>query len=120
MTIRTSTAVGAAFALAFALNCQAAESYAISASLLHNGKSFGEPSAIVNGNTLTLVEVSGPNGYRLSFIVTDIAEDKIEVAAKLHSPHGDIDPVVVVRPGQPATVTVGELGLTLTVQRSGS
>ena len=120
MVIRKSSIALAAFALFASFNCLAADTYRVTANLSHNGKSFGEPVAVVNADTPASVEVSGPNGYKLGFTVTDLAKDEIKVAATLDSPYGTISPVVVVRPGQPGTVTVGDLELTLTVHRIGS
>ena len=66
------------------------------------------------------MEMSGPSGYKLSFTVTELEPDKIQVAANVESQHGSLAPTVVVRPGKPATVSVGDLSLTLTVHRTGS
>ena len=93
--------------------------YEVSAKLSHAGKSFATPSATVRAGQPANIEVSGPDGYKLTFTVTDLAPDKIQVAASLDSSHGSMAPTVVVRPGQPASVSVGNLGLELTVSRSG-
>jgi len=95
-------------------------SYEVSATLSHAGKSFATPSAIVRADKPASIEVSGADGYKLTLTVTDLAPDKIKVAANLDSSHGAMAPTVVVRPGQPGSVTVGDLSLTLTVSRSGS
>ena len=120
MAIRRSSLTLAAFALLASSTCLAAETYKISASLSQNGKSLGDPVAVVQADTPASVEVSGPNGYKLGFTVTDLAIDEIKVAATLDSSYGNIAPVMVVRPGQPAKVAVGDLELILTVDRSGS
>lgn len=91
--------------------------YEVSAKLTHAGQPFAEPSAVVRANTPASIEVAGPNGYKLTLTVTDMAPDKIQVAADLDSPHGSMAPTVIVRPGQPASVSVGNLGLELTVSR---
>ncbi len=101
-------------------NCAAAETYTVSASLLHNGKQFGAPTLVVEPNTPASMEVTGPSGYKLSLTVSELASDKIKVAATLDSSFGKMAPVVVVHPGQPATVALGELEFGLTVQRTGS
>jgi len=110
----------AAFALSASFGCVAADTYKVTANLSHNGKSFGEPAAVVRADALASVEVAGPDAYKLEFTVTDVAKDEIKVAATLDSSYGTIAPVVIVKPGQPATVTVGDLSLTLTVDRTGS
>ena len=94
-------------------------SYDVSAKLLHAGKSFATPSATVGADKPASIEVSGVDGYKLTLTVTDLAPDKIQVAANLDSSHGSMAPTVVVHPGQPANVSVGDLGLELTVNRSG-
>lgn len=102
------------------LEAAACGSFKVSAQLSHQGKAFAAPSAVVKDGVPASIEVSGPNGYKLSLTVTDVAPDKIRVAATVDSSHGAMAPTLVVRPGQPATVTIGDIGLTLTVQRSGS
>ena len=120
MATRKSSLALAAFALAASFNCLAADTYKVTANLSHNGKSFGAPVAVVKADTPASVEVSGQNGYKLSFIVTNLAKDEIKIATTLDSAYGTIAPVLVVRPGQPGTVSVGDLELTLTVHRTGS
>ena len=120
MVIRKRLIALAAFALLASFNCLAADTYKVTANLSHDGKSFGDPIAVVYADTAATVEVSGPNGYKLGFTVTDLAKDEIKVAATLDSSYGTMAPVVVVRPGQPGTVAVGDLELTLTVHRIGS
>lgn len=93
-------------------------SYEVSATLLHDGKSFAAPSVIVTADKPASIEVSGTDGYKLTLTVTDVSPDRIKVAANLDSSHGSMAPTVVVRPDQPASVSVGKLGLELTVRRS--
>jgi len=97
----------------------AAASYEVSATLSHSGRSFASPSATVLADKPATIQVSGKDGYKLTLIVTDIAADEIKVVASVDSSHGSMAPTVVVRPDQPATVSVGDLGLKLTVRRSG-
>lgn len=93
--------------------------YVISAKLSHQDKVFAEPSAVVRAGEPASMEVSGPNGYKLALTVRELAADKIEVVAAVDSAHCAISPTVVVRPGVPAAVKVGEMSLALTVNRSG-
>ena len=93
--------------------------YEVSAKLMHAGQPFATPNAVVLADKPASIGVTGPGGYKLMLTVTDIAPDKIQVAASLDSSHGSMAPTVVVRPGRPASVSVGELGLELTVRRSG-
>lgn len=110
-----SLALGLSASLSFA---SPPGSYEVAARLTHAGKSFAAPSAVVLANKLASIEVSGPDGYRLTLTLTDLAPDKIQVAAKVDSSYGSMAPTVVVRPGKSASVSVGELGLELTVSRS--
>ncbi len=96
------------------------KTYDVSAVLLHQGDAFASPSAVVKEGVPAINEVHGQDGYRLSLTVTEIARDEIKVDATVNSPHGTITLTVTVRPRQPATVTIGDLGLILTVKRSGS
>ena len=93
-------------------------SYAVSAKLTHAGQSFAAPTAVVLANKPASIEVSGPDGYKLTLTVTDLAPDQIQIAAQVDSLRGSMAPTVVVRPDTPARVSVGDLGLELTVSRS--
>ncbi|WP_162615842.1 hypothetical protein [Solilutibacter oculi] len=92
-------------------------SYEVSAKLTHGGQAFAAPSAVVLANKPASIEVTGPDGYKLTLTVTDLAPDKIQVAAHLDSAYGSMAPTVVVRPDKSASVSVGDLGLELTVSR---
>jgi hypothetical protein len=94
-------------------------SYEVSAKLSHAGKTFGAPSATVQADKPADIEVSGADGYKLTLTITDLAPDEIQVTANLDSSHGSMAPTVVVRPGQLASVSIGDLGLDLTVSRNG-
>ena len=106
-------------ALAFSNFASASDSYTVSATLSHAGESFASPTAIVRANEEARVAVSGDNGYELTFTVTDLAPDQLQVVATVTSEHGSMDPTVIVRPDTPATVSVGHLSLEITVSRSG-
>lgn len=106
-------------ALAFSAVASASDSYKVSATLSHAGESFASPTAIVRAGEEATIVVSGDSGYELTFTVTDLAPDQIQVAANVTSEHGSMDPTVVVRPDTPATVSVGDLRLEITVSRSG-
>ena len=120
MTHRKFAALSAVFAVLVASNCAAADLYKVSADLLHKGKSLGTPSAVVKSDTPASIEVSGPSAFKLSFTVTDLGPDQIKVATSVDSQHGAMAPTLVVHPGAPATVSVGDLSLTLKVDRAGS
>lgn len=94
------------------------DSYEVSAKLTHVGQAFATPSIVVLANKPASIEVAGPDGYKLMLTVTNLAPDKIQVAAHLDSTYGSMAPTVVVRPDTSVSVSVGDLGLELTVSRS--
>ncbi|MFL6585710.1 MAG: hypothetical protein ACJ8GV_02335 [Luteimonas sp.] len=95
------------------------DAFAVSAKLTSAGQTFAEPSAVVLAGSPASIEVAGSDGYTLVVTVSEIAGDQIRIAADLDSSHGSMAPTIVVRPGEPASVWVGDLGLELTVRRSG-
>lgn len=106
-------------ALAFPATAAASDSYEVAATLSHSGEVFASPVAVVRADEEARIAVPGDNGYELVFTVADLAPDQIRVAAHLTSEHGAMDPTLAVRPDIPATVSVGELRLEITVSRSG-
>ena len=120
MTHRKFAALSAVLAALVASNCAASDLYKVSVDLTHKGKSLGAPSAVVKSDTPASIEVSGPSAFKLSFTVTDLGPDQIKVATSVESQHGAMAPTLVVHPGAPATVSVGDMSLTLKVDRAGS
>ncbi|MGY0613483.1 hypothetical protein [Luteimonas sp. A501] len=92
--------------------------YEVSATLSHSGVPFASPALRVEPGVPASVEVVGPDGYTLSLTITEGDEGSVKVSTKLDSSHGSMDPTIIVRPGEPATVSVGDLGLDLTIHRS--
>lgn len=97
------------------LDCAAANAYRVAATLRHGGESFATPMAVVEAGKPATIEVAGARGYKLSLGVEELAEGRLKVSAALASPYGSMSPGLVVVPGQPATVDVGDLGLSVTV-----
>ncbi|MCC5855866.1 MAG: hypothetical protein JJU10_09340 [Idiomarina sp.] len=114
MTLFTRLLALAAF-LPFAT---VAETYSVSATLSHQGAPFASPSAVVRSDTPAAIEVTGDQGFRLTLTLTDLDADQIKVNTSLESAFGSMAPEVTLRPGAPATVIIGDLGLTLLVQRN--
>lgn len=102
-------------ALALSFDCAAADAWRVEATLRHGGESFATPTAVVEAGKPATIEVAGGKGYRLSLGVEEIAEGKLKVSAALASPYGSMSPELIVVPGRPATVGVGDLGLSVTV-----
>jgi hypothetical protein len=94
-------------------------SYYVSAKLSHAGKPFAAPSVTVHAGQPASMEVSGPDGYKLTLTITDVAPDEVQVAASLDSPHGAMEPTMVVRLDQSASVSADDLDLELVVRRNG-
>lgn len=94
-------------------------SYEVTATLSHAGKSFASPSAVVQADKPASIEVSGADGYKFAFTVSDLTSDTIKVVASLDSLYGSMEPTLVVYPGQPASVAVDDLMLEITVRRGG-
>ena len=112
------TVLAAAVLLASSLAPFAARAsgpYAVSLELSHHGEVFATPSVVVRDADPASMEVSGASGYKLVLTVRELAADRIEVVASVDSTHGSISPTVVVKPGVPASMTIGEMGLTVTV-----
>lgn len=92
--------------------------YEVSATLMHSGAVFASPTLSVEAGVTGRVDVSGPNGYTLSLTISDTDQNAIKVETDLDSVHGSMAPTIVVRPGEPASVSVGEFGLGITVRRA--
>jgi hypothetical protein len=109
---------GVAFALALATTASAAPAtWAVEAQLIHKDHVFATPSAVVQDGVPATLEVTGPDGYRLAFIVTSQSADAVALAARLDSPRGNMAPTLVLRPDQPGSIRVGDLTLAVTVHR---
>ena len=112
-------AILACLVFAFPSLAAAADSYRVSATVSHSGKWVAAPSAVVLADKPASIEVPGDDGYTLAFTVTDLEADKIQIAVNLESAHGSMAPTMVIHPDKPATVSVGDLSLEVTVGRSG-
>ncbi|HEY6941203.1 hypothetical protein [Dokdonella sp.] len=119
-TWSTVMAVLASAAFAVAAFAATPGSFQVSATLSHAGQPFAAPSAVVRAGEPASIEVTGADGYTLTLTVTDVAPDEIRVVARLDSAYGSMEPTIVVRPGQPASVAAGDVGLELTVRRDGA
>ena len=98
----------------------ATQAYKVTASLSHSGQVFGSPVVVVQSDTPADIAVTGADAYKLKLTVSPGGADKLKVAATLESQYGSISPVVVVRSGQPASVSSNGLTILLTAQEYGS
>lgn len=105
-----------AAAMTFSFGAPAAEIYKVSTTLSHKGKAFASPVVVIKEAVPGTVEVSGPDGYRLSVTVTTAGDNIVDVAAKVDSARGAMAPRVTVRLGQAATVAIGDLQFGLLVE----
>lgn len=120
--MQTRMKIPAILALALALPSTAttamqADVYTVSARLTHAGQSFAEPSIVVFADKPASVESTGPDAYRITLTVSGSSADQIQVAADIDSTHGSMAPTIILRHGEPSSVSVGDLGLELTVTR---
>lgn len=96
-----------------------AGSYTVSATLSHAGKSFASPSLIVRAGEPATIEVSGADPYKFVVTIQDKAPDEIQVSASVKSSYGSMAPILLVRPGQAASIAVDSLSIELVVSRGG-
>lgn len=92
--------------------------YDVSATLRHSGSVFAEPRLRLRPGVPARIEVAGPDGYSLGLQILETNPDALDVEARLDSMHGSMSPTLVVRPGQPASISIGELQLDITVQEA--
>lgn len=107
--------VAALAGMAAVFDAAAADAYRVDATLTHGGARFAAPATVVMAGTPATVQVDGKDGYRLSLAVEPAAGGKLKLSAALASGYGEMSPVLVVTPGEPATVAVGDLAMSVTV-----
>jgi len=108
-------ALSALPALAFASG-----SYKVSAKIFHAGQEFASPEIVVNPGETATVEVDGDEAYTLAITVEPMPDGSLKVSSNLESFYGDLAPVLILEPGTPASVAVGDLSITLTAAPSGA
>lgn len=94
----------------------AAPIYKLSAAISHQGKVFATPVMLVEDGKPSEISVHGEDGFTLALTVTAIDKDRLGVSADLQSSHGSMTPEMVVIAGQPATVSVGDVAIRVTVE----
>jgi hypothetical protein len=94
--------------------------YAIAATLLHEGKPFAAPVITVRNGEPATVEMGGRDAFQLAITATGIDADMVRIEARLESAHGSMQPTMIVRAGEPASVAVGNLRLEVDVAREGA
>ena len=114
--MRAYMSLFAAIALWLPLSAMAAGTYTVSAVLKDGDATFGTPSLQVAAGVPARMEITGTDGYRLQVTVSEHAPGALAVSADLASARGAMPPTLVVRPGEPASVSVGALAMTLTVE----
>jgi hypothetical protein len=95
-------------------------SYRVSAILSYNGHAFASPVILVQAGVPAAVEVSGPEAYRFTVTVTAAGNGTVKVSTKLRCSYGTISPAMLVQLGQLASVSEGEIGMSLTTEARGS
>lgn len=94
--------------------------YQIAATLLHGGKPFAAPAMTVNGGEPATIEVAGAEAFKFAVTAAGIDAETVQIEADLQSVYGSMQPTMIVRAGEPASVTVGELRVELKVARLGT
>ena len=114
MTHRISSIVAAlAFSVASTAT-SASEHYKVSASISDGGQEFAAPEFVAIPGEVATVGISGTDGYTLAVTVEPLPDGTLKLSTDLESRHGEMAPVLIVAPGKPASVAVGELSMTLT------
>jgi hypothetical protein len=94
--------------------------YKLAFSISQDGKPLASPVVVVHEGVPGSVEMSGPNGVKLDFTVTDAGDDKLRISTHVVSARGSSSPEMVVRQGHPASVSDGNIELQVTADRYGS
>lgn len=94
--------------------------YRIDATLLHDGKPFAAPAMTVNGGEPATIEVAGAEAFKLAVTATGVDAETARLEADLQSVHGSMQPTIVVRMGEPASMTVGDLRIEVNVGSVGT
>jgi hypothetical protein len=95
-------------------------SYRISAHLSHTGSEFASPVIVVREGVPAAVEVTGKDGYRFTVTVTPADSGSVKVTTDLRTAYGVISPAMVVQLGQPASLSVSDIQMSLTAEANGS
>ncbi len=120
MTIPRTLSLSAALGLITgSLSVASTATYTISAHLAHEGHPFAAPVIVVREGEPTTVEVTGNGGYRLTVTVTPVTPGSVRVDTDLRTAYGATSPAMVVQIGQPASVSVGDIQMTLTAEAHG-
>lgn len=121
MTNKLIHALAAITMLAASLNASAAEQYQVAVNLLHKGKSFATPSARVMNATPASFSVAGADGFELTFTVTDLGDNKLQIASKLDSKYGAMAATqLTVQAGKLASITLHDIELRFLVEAPAS
>ena len=104
-----------AIALAIPAQAGAPAEYHVRAELLHKGDVYAAPSLVLRDGDPAVASVTGEAGYRFEIEVTATQAGDLAIATRIESARGEIAPTMTIQPNAPATVTIGDLGLTLTV-----
>ena len=94
------------------------DEYRISATLSNEGRVIAAPVMSVRGHERATIEVAGADAHMFALTVTGVDAETVQVEAEVESAHGSMQPTMLVRLGEPASVTVGKLALELRVMRN--
>ena len=95
-------------------------SYRLSFVISHQGEIVGSPAVVVKDGVPGSIEVSGADGYSLSFTTTDAGAGKIRIATQFTSPSGTSSPTIIVKDGQSGSLSDGNYEFKVVATRQGS
>jgi hypothetical protein len=98
----------------------AAEHYDVSVRISDGGQDFAAPRLVARPGQAATVEVSGQDAYALTVVVEPLPDGTLRTSTDLRSARGSMAPVLILKPGVPASVAVGGLSMTLTAAPGGA
>lgn len=111
---RTTAALAIALLLTSAAHGRE-DVYEIRTTLLHQGRPFADAVMLVRAGEAATIERGGADAFELALMANRIDERTVRIEADLQSVHGTARPTLLVEAGEPASITVGAIGLEVAV-----
>ena len=94
--------------------------FKLSFDVSHMGKAVGSPIVVVREGVPGSMEVSGPDGYKMTFTATEAGSGKIKIATTFSSAQGSSSPTVIVKDGQAGSISDGRFEFKFVATRQSS
>ncbi len=120
MNVRIAQAFAAIALCAASTSALASQLYNVSVTISDAGREFAAPRFVARPGEAATVEVSGTDAYALTITIEPLEDGTLKASTDLRSSHGSMAPVLILKPGSPASVAVGELSITLTAAQGGA